>query len=128
MDFSKNKVYLFMLSFLVFGYLLAAFIGYKLTLAKEKSNNEDLKVAVNSVNKFSFDLYKFLTNEAEDNLFYSPLSISISMAMAYTGSNNNTKKEIAKVFYFPLNQEDLHSSFSNLMKKLSTKKENMIYI
>jgi len=128
MDFSKNKVYLFMLSFLVFGYLLAAFIGYKLTLAKEKNNNEDLKVAVNSVNKFSFDLYKFLTNEADDNLFYSPLSISVSMAMAYTGSNNNTKKEIAKVFYFPLNQEDLHFSFSNLMEKLSTKKEYDLYI
>jgi serpin B len=131
MNFSKNKVYLFIFSFLVFSYLLAIFIGYKLTLAKEKSNNEDLidfKLAVNSVNKFSFDLYKFLTNEADDNLFYSPLSISISMAMAYTGSNNNTKKEIANVFYFPLNQEDLHSSFSNLMEKLSTKKEYDLYI
>ncbi len=54
---------------------------------------------IDSNNKFSFDIYKKLTN-TQENLIFSPASITSAMAMTYIGSKNNTFEQISNTFYF----------------------------
>ena len=50
---------------------------------------------ITSSNAFSFELYKQLNKENE-NLFFSPISIDLSMRMLYEGAESKTKSEFEK--------------------------------
>ena len=79
----------------------------------------DLQTVVKGNNTFGFDLYQELKDK-EGNLFFSPYSISIALAMTYAGARGQTEKEMAEVLHFSLEQELLHSSFSKLQSHLNT--------
>ncbi|MBU0702971.1 MAG: serpin family protein, partial [Chloroflexi bacterium] len=64
-------------------------------------------------NAFAFDLYHTL-QEAEENLFFSPYSISTALAMTYAGARGDTERQMADVFHFTLPQERLHQAFNAL--------------
>lgn len=50
--------------------------------------------------KFSIDLFKLLAAEdASRNVFYSPFSISIALAMIYAGSDGETKNQIELILF-----------------------------
>ncbi|XP_022369428.1 serpin B3-like isoform X2 [Enhydra lutris kenyoni] len=50
---------------------------------------------------FAFDLFQqFKTSKKDDNIFYSPLSISAALAMTYLGAKENTAFEMEKVLHF----------------------------
>ena len=68
-------------------------------------------VAGNSA--FAFDLYRALSAEA-GNLFYSPYSISLALAMTYAGARGETEQQIANALHFDLSQDRLHSAFNGL--------------
>jgi serpin B len=88
------------------------------------NNNEDLKVVSQGINKFSFDLYKKLKDKnKEENLFYSPASISIALAMTYAGARGNTEKQMANVLNFTLPQDRLHPAYSKLIENLKSNKD-----
>ncbi|MDP7019921.1 MAG: serpin family protein, partial [Pirellulaceae bacterium] len=60
------------------------------------------KVAVKSNSDFALDLYKQLAKEnAGENLFFSPYSISSALAMTVEGARGATAKEMGKVLRFP---------------------------
>lgn len=61
---------------------------------------------------FALDLHGALAGE--DNLFYSPHSITTAMAMAYVGSRNNTKTELAGALHYTLSDAELHGAFNHL--------------
>ena len=47
---------------------------------------------------FAFDLFQqFKTSKKDDNILYSPLSISSALAMTYLGAKENTAFEMEKV-------------------------------
>ncbi|XP_026351735.1 serpin B4-like isoform X2 [Ursus maritimus] len=51
--------------------------------------------------RFAFDLFQqFKTSKKDDNIFYSPLSISSALAMTYLGAKENTALEMEKVLHF----------------------------
>ena len=52
----------------------------------------------NSLNSFSFDLYRE-TKVEKENIFLSPLSTYCALLVAYEGSKNKTKQEFEKVLY-----------------------------
>jgi serpin B len=55
-------------------------------------------------NRFAFDLYQELRNDpayAEENLFFSPYSISSALAITYEGARGRTADEIRAVFHLP---------------------------
>ncbi len=63
---------------------------------------EGVQEVVNANNKFAFDMYQKLDeNKPEENLFFSPYSISSAFSMVYEGALGQTKKEIKDVLYFP---------------------------
>ena len=66
------------------------------------------------------DLFKQLSNP-EENVFFSPLSVSIAMAMTYMGSRGDTKTQMKEVLGFSEVDEDrLHSLCSCLFHDLNT--------
>jgi serpin B len=65
---------------------------------------------------FALDLYQVLSGEAEknENLFFSPHSISVALAMTYAGARNNTETQMAEALHFTLEQDRLHEAFNQL--------------
>uniref|UniRef100_A0A672TS23 Serpin domain-containing protein n=1 Tax=Strigops habroptila TaxID=2489341 RepID=A0A672TS23_STRHB len=51
--------------------------------------------------EFAFDVFKELkVHHANDNIFYSPLSIIAALAMVYLGARGNTEYQMEKVLHF----------------------------
>lgn len=73
---------------------------------------------VRGINDFAFELYQVLRGE-NTNLFYSPYSISLTLAMTYAGARGNTEREMADVFHFTLPQDQLYTAFRALARELA---------
>jgi len=67
---------------------------------------------------FALDLYRQLKVE-EGNLFFSPFSISVALAMTYAGARGGTESQMARVMHFDIQQNDLHSAFASLQKVIA---------
>jgi len=65
--------------------------------------------------------FKFYSKEAAKpgNIFFSPYSINTAFAMAYEGARGKTAREIASVFSFPENAEELRLFQASLKKDLA---------
>lgn len=62
---------------------------------------------------FSAALYRHLAR-TEDNLFFSPLSITQAFAMVYVGARSTTEAQMQQALRFPLSQERLHPAMNAL--------------
>ncbi|MDZ8092544.1 MAG: serpin family protein [Nostoc sp. DedQUE05] len=79
--------------------------------------NPDIESIVKGNTAFALDLYERL-KPREDNLFFSPYSISLALAMAYAGARKDTERQIAQVLHFTSGQEQLHQTFACLEMEL----------
>ena len=80
-------------------------------------NLKDFNSFVKGNNQFSIELYQQLSKE-NGNLFFSPISISVILAMICAGAERKTKKEIKEVFHFKTKEKELGIYFSKLVKEL----------
>jgi len=71
---------------------------------------------------FAFDLYQALKEEG-GNLFYSPYSISLALAMTYAGARGETAQQMADTLQFLLEQDRLHPAFNWLDAELAKRGE-----
>jgi serpin B len=71
---------------------------------------------------FAFELYQALKGE-EGNLFCSPYSISLALAMTYAGARGETAQQMADTLQFLLDQEILHPAFNWLDTELASRGE-----
>lgn len=69
---------------------------------------------------FAFDLYQAL-RETDGNLFYSPHSISLALAMTYAGANGETGQQMADTLHFTLPSDRLHPAFNALDLSLTSR-------
>ena len=72
---------------------------------------------------FALDLYGTL-REQDGNLFYSPHSISVALAMMYAGARGETARQMEEVLRFQLPPDQLHPAFNVLDLALSSRGEN----
>jgi len=82
----------------------------------------DLAELVGGNSAFAFDLYQAL-REKDGNLFYSPYSISLALAMTYAGARGETEQQMAGALHFMLPQERLHPAFNSLDQALASRGE-----
>ncbi|MBE9562090.1 MAG: serpin family protein [Proteobacteria bacterium] len=73
------------------------------------------KETVVNNNKFALELYDQL--KTDDNLFFSPYSISTMMAMVYAGANGDTANQIAQVLHF--SNQHIHKDFHQLQQQIN---------
>jgi len=85
-------------------------------------NEADLATLVSGNSAFAFDLYQALREE-DGNLFYSPYSISLALAMIYVGARGETAQQMADTLHFVLSQDCLHPAFNSLDIELSQRGE-----
>jgi serpin B len=76
---------------------------------------------VEANNQFSLDLYnKYSAAKKEDeNIFFSPFSISSAIAMVYEGAKGKTAEEIQSVFHFPAEVKVLREGYQNIYNNIN---------
>ncbi|MCK4661626.1 MAG: serpin family protein [Bacteroidales bacterium] len=85
--------------------------------------NQKEKSLIQSSNQFGFDFFEKLNNleEEDKNLFISPLSISLALAMTYNGAEGETKTAMEETLKLNgLTTDEINSSFQNLINALIT--------
>jgi serpin B len=82
----------------------------------------DQALLVEGNTAFAFSLYQRLEGE-DGNLFYSPYSISLALAMTYAGARGETAEQMADTLRFMLEQDRLHPAFNWLDAELATRGE-----
>jgi len=87
-----------------------------------QASQADLATLVDGNSDFSFELYRTLS-DADGNLFYSPYSISLALAMTYAGARGDTEKQMAETLRFILPQDSLHPAFNSLDTELASRGE-----
>jgi len=92
----------------------------RITSPDVSTSEQALLVEGNSA--FAFELYRALKGE-EGNLFYSPYSISLALAMTYAGARGETAEQMAVTLQFLLEQERLHPAFNWLDAELASRGE-----
>jgi serpin B len=87
--------------------------------AREKGDDSPVSIT-DSANSFGLRLYNTLASEnREKNIFTSPLSISIALAMTYNGASGKTAAEMADVLEFDgLDRDEINTSIKQLMAEL----------
>jgi serpin B len=101
--------------------------GEVLKSDKERINSPDVSMSeqsslVEGNSAFAFELYQALKGE-EGNLFYSPYSISLALAMTYAGASGETAQQMADTLQFLLDQDKLHPAFNWLDAELAKRGE-----
>ena len=72
---------------------------------------------------FALDLYKQLSAD-HDNLFLSPFSISVALAMTFAGAQGETREQMQQVLAFTLG-DDVHPAFADLQAELKTRESTI---
>ncbi len=88
--------------------------------AAPSAGNADLAGLVDGNSAFAFDLYHALRGQ-DGNLFYSPHSISLALAMTYAGSEGRTASQMADTLRFSLPGGELHPAFNALDQELASR-------
>ncbi|MFN6525671.1 serpin family protein [Nostoc sp. ChiSLP03a] len=90
------------------------------TPLQKKTANTDTKI-VESSNKFGFKLFsEVLKNDrGEKNIFISPSSVAIALAMTYNGASGSTQQAMAKTLELQgMNLPEINSSYATVLKQL----------
>lgn len=78
---------------------------------------------------FVFDLYRALASTTPDqNIFFSPLSVSMSLAMLALGARSNTKTQILEGLGLDLqdrSEDEVHHGFQRLLHELTQPREDL---
>ena len=83
-----------------------------------KKDPIDIGSIANGNTLFALDLYKKLSVITEGNIFFSPYSISVALAMTYAGACGKTQSQMVNALHFPQDQEQLQAAFAQLRLKI----------
>ena len=86
----------------------------------------DTEALVDGNTDFTLRLYQALRVETDENLFFSPYSISLALAMAYAGARGETEQQMAETLGFTLARDDLHAAFNALDQALASRGQQRV--
>ncbi|MFN6562278.1 MAG: serpin family protein [Nostoc sp. ChiSLP01] len=90
------------------------------TPLEKKTLKTDTKI-VQSNNKFGFKLFSEVnkTDGGEKNVFISPSSVAIALAMTYNGASGSTQQAMAKTLELQgMNLSEINSAYAAVLKQL----------
>ena len=83
----------------------------------------NLEKLVKGNTSFGINLFQAV-KQGNENLIFSPYSISVALAMAQAGAKDNTLQQMNAVLRFSLPVEDLHPAFNALQLELNNRENN----
>ncbi len=84
-------------------------------------NSLDSLNIIDANNKFAIDFYSQVSQESEENIFFSPWSIYTAFAIAHEGAKGNTAEEMQSVFGFSDDVDQRRSNFKLVNDDLNQK-------
>lgn len=82
-------------------------------------DDESLRELVGETNGFAFDLYReLLAANPDENIFASPMSVSLALAMTYAGARGETREQMRDTLRYSLEDDRLHEAFNELQRRL----------
>ncbi|MBN2232149.1 MAG: serpin family protein [Deltaproteobacteria bacterium] len=81
----------------------------------------DLATLTADNSDFAFDLYRHIRDDSGENIFISPVSISIALAMTSAGARADTAAAMAETLRFTLPAERLHPAFNAMDRTLASR-------
>jgi serpin B len=86
-------------------------------------------LAERSVNDFAWDLYAELSrsSKADENVFFSPVSVSAAFSMLYAGAAGSTAEELSNVLRFPRDTAATAEAFGSLLSALQASDQDQDY-
>jgi serpin B len=66
---------------------------------------------------FALDLYRAVADEQGGNVFLSPYSVSVALAMTYAGAEGETRDQMRETLHYALDEE-IHPAFADLQAAL----------
>lgn len=87
---------------------------------------EDAQALADGNLAFALDLYHVLAAGSEGDLFLSPLSVSIALAMTWGGARGETEAQMADTLHFTLAQDALHPAWNALDLALESTNERAV--
>src|SRR6218665_1608728 len=97
------------------------------TVLRPGATATNLKKLATAVYDFTTDLHKkILESDADGNVFFSPTSIYVALAMLYAGSGGETKKQLASALHLEDFEEEreLYKGIKILLQTLSSTKKD----
>ena len=86
-------------------------------------SDSDTSAVADALNEFAFDLYNQMrSHDAKVNLWFSPQSIRVMLAMAMLGSAGDTRLELRKALHLTLPDERLYAALNALDLSLTQRK------
>lgn len=82
---------------------------------------EDLAAAVAGNGALALDLYRVLSLETEENLFFSPQSIAFALSMTYPGAAGETAAAFERTLHVSIPEPDYHRAMNDLDRQLRSR-------
>lgn len=109
-----------LVGFIVYGFFNFGWGDIFIATADDSgATTQGVNAVANANNQFAIDLYNEINKESNENIFFSPWSISTAVAMTYEGARGETANEIQNVFHFPIDDNSRRSSYAKMLNKLN---------
>lgn len=94
-------------------------VALVLAAVPAKPDQESIRALVEGNQEFAFSMYQALSTR-DGNLFFSPHSISVALAMTYAGARELTEAQMGDALHFPFGQDVLHPVFAELERSIQS--------
>ena len=95
------------------------------SVAPEKAPGAAVHPVISASNAFAFDLYKRLSVK-DGNVFFSPYSVTMALAMTYEGARGGTAAEMEKALRLPKNAARRRDFFAKDIKAFNSGSDTRI--
>lgn len=112
---------------LLFSILILLSLTFCGTSQDEKPQPKEIRLTseqsqiIDGANRFGFDLFQEVEGltKQNENVFISPMSVHMALAMAWNGAAGNTRTQMAEAMYFPqLSDPKINEAYKRLLDDL----------